>query len=66
MFCTHWDSFLVCGFIIDMAYSNYMKKSRVHESVAQTSAGEADNKPWLPFKACCFVLVCCRCWLGDK
>ena len=36
------------GFIIDMVYSNYLYESRVHESAAQTSAGEVDNKLWLP------------------
>lgn len=56
-FRTHWNSFLVCSSVIDMAYSNYTWKSQVHESVAQASAREADNKLGLPFKACCFLLL---------
>lgn len=56
-FCTHWNSFLVCSSVIDMAYSNYMYKSQVHESVTQASAGEVDHKLWLPFKVCYFLLL---------
>lgn len=48
---------MVCSSIIDMAYSNYMWKSRVRESAAQACAGEVDNKLGLPFKVCCFVLL---------